>query len=95
MNEQHGPGSERDRPILSAGEFLDWHEQLADEFDLKAKDLQMRLEADPSLRDDPGFTQEVAVLRAQIELLNKVGDDFSEHSIISGIERWIKAQQDE
>lgn len=87
MSESMQPSPENERPILSSGQFLRWHIHLADELDMRAKSLQSRLEEDPGLQNDPNFILETKVLSAEIGLLNRIGDDFSEHSIIIAMEK--------
>jgi hypothetical protein len=81
---------EHDLPILTGGQFVDWHTRIADELDTEAMELQMRLEADPSLEADPAFQGEVAALRAKVDLVNRVGEDFSNFSVTKSLERFLK-----
>lgn len=87
MSEFSQPSPEIEQPILSSGQFLRWHVKLADELDMRAKSLQSRLQENPDLQNDPNFILETNVLSAEIGLLNRIGDDFSEHSIIIAMER--------
>lgn len=86
---------ERDLPILTSGQFVEWHQRMADELDTEAMEMQIRLDADPTLRNDPSFIEQKTALRAKVDLLNKVGEDFSNHSVVQSLERFLKRDPEE
>lgn len=82
------PDSESPR-ILSTGEFVDWHTKIGDEIDIEAKQLQIELSEDPSLKNDPEFQARVERLKGRQELLERAGEDFSSLSITRAVERGL------
>jgi hypothetical protein len=65
---------------LTAGDFLGWYEEQAAELDAEAALLQEQVATNPALADDPVFREREAHLIGRKELLDKAGEDFSQHT---------------
>lgn len=86
MGDTQNNNPESDEAVLTGGEFLTWYNGLADEIDERAAQLQARLDQDPRSREDPAFVEAETRLKAEQDLLERAGSDFSDLTVKKGVE---------